>query len=689
MNHLKLWKVDGQGNKVSEWFYFWVLLIFSSGWLSNAQPTNAPTLHTLGREPWRPQFHFTPASQWMNDPNGMVYYEGEYHLFYQFNPFGDRWGHMSWGHAVSRDLVRWEHLPVALIEENDVMIFSGSAVVDWKNTSGFGLNGRPPLVAIYTGHFTKKPLQNQQIAFSNDRGRTWTKYSGNPVLDVNMADFRDPKVFWHEGSSRWVMTVALAAEKKVHFYTSPNLKQWKYVGEFGPTGAAEGLWECPDLFPLSVEGGGTKWVLIVNINPGGPTGGSGCQYFVGEFDGAKFTADPLPASRAEFVPSGKVIADFEAGYLGWKAEGEAFGTAPPTGTLPGQQAVVGFRGLGLVNSFKGGDRSQGTLTSEPFDITAAHLSFLIGGGALPETRLDLRVDGKVVRTATGRETEQLRWQSWDVRALLGQRAELQIVDRASGGWGHLNVDHILLADEAARSAVEPVLWADYGADFYAGVSWSDIPAQDGRRLWLGWMSNWSYANDVPTSPWRSAMSIPRELTLQRTPEGLRLVQRPVRELAKLRGKHHRLAQATLADAKIWLAKLKPESRLLEIAVEFENIATIEDLALRFITGENEFTVIRWQSGKNQLSLDRTRSGRVDFHPKFAGVHEAPLAAREGRLQLKLFLDTSSLEVFASEGNVVLTDLILPSLAPRRLELSVGAGAPDGQVRNLEVWELQP
>ena len=152
-------------------------------------------------EAFRPAFHFTPEKNWMNDPNGMVFFEGEWHLFYQYNPHGNTWGHMSWGHAVSRDLVRWEHLPLALAEEDGVMIFSGSAVVDWKNTSGFGKDGKPPLVAIFTGH--REGRQDQRIAFSNDRGRTWTKFPGNPVLDVKMADFRDPKVFWHEASSRW------------------------------------------------------------------------------------------------------------------------------------------------------------------------------------------------------------------------------------------------------------------------------------------------------------------------------------------------------------------------------------------------------------------------------------------------------------------------------------------------------
>ncbi|HET6410033.1 MAG TPA: glycoside hydrolase family 32 protein, partial [Chthoniobacteraceae bacterium] len=220
----------------------------------------------LYRERFRPQFHFTPERNWINDPNGMVYFEGEYHLFYQYNPFGDRWGHMSWGHAVSRDLVHWKHLPLALPEEDGIMIFSGSAVVDWKNTSGFGSDGKPPLVAIYTGH--RERHQDQRIAYSNDRGRTWTKYSGNPVLDLKMADFRDPKVFWDEKTSHWIMVVALSTEKKIHLYGSSNFREWKYLSEFGPAGAVDGLWECPDLFPLPIDGesNSQKWVLIVNIN---------------------------------------------------------------------------------------------------------------------------------------------------------------------------------------------------------------------------------------------------------------------------------------------------------------------------------------------------------------------------------------------------------------------------------------
>ena len=238
----------------------------------------------------------------MNDPNGLVYYEGEYHLFYQYNPFGNTWGHMSWGHAVSSDLVHWKHLPLALPEADGVMIFSGSAVVDWKNTSGLGKNGKPPMVAIYTCYRPSDRMQFQCIAFSNDKGRTWTKYASNPVIDIHSTSFRDPKVQWYEPGKHWIMTVSLSAEHKVRFYSSTNLKDWTLLSEFGPAGGTAGVWECPDLFQLPVEGTHEKrWVLVVNINPGSIAGGSGGQYFIGQFDGTRFVEDP--GSRPAAAPS--------------------------------------------------------------------------------------------------------------------------------------------------------------------------------------------------------------------------------------------------------------------------------------------------------------------------------------------------------------------------------------------------
>jgi fructan beta-fructosidase len=626
------------------------------------------------QEPFRPQFHFTPATNWMNDPNGMVFYEGEYHLFYQYNPFGDKWGHMSWGHAVSPDLVHWQHLPVALYEENDIMIFSGSAVVDWKNSSGLGREGKPPLVAIYTGHYTKKPLQNQHIAYSNDRGRTWTKYAGNPVLDIGEKDFRDPKVIWHPPTRRWIMTVAWPTHRQVRFYASPNLKEWTHLSDFGPAGSTQGIWECPDLFPLPSKGA-SAWVLIVNVGSGAPAGGSGTQYFVGQFDGTRFVLDPsFPKQLAEFVPAGKTLADFEGDNYGdWQATGEAFGPGPARGKIGGQQNVDGFRGRGLVNTFLTGDSAQGTLTSPDFIISHDHINFLVGGGNhAGKTCLNLLIGDRVVRTATGDAAERLAWKSWKVRDLRGERARIQIVDRETGGWGHINVDHILLADTAARPATEPALWADFGPDFYAGVSWSDVPKRDGRRLWLGWMSNWQYANDVPTAPWRSAMSIARELSLGQIDGQWQLVQTPVKEMKTLRRAQKQLAFRKLTGS----ADLSPVRALA--AGLFEVVADLKPaqdavLELTLRQGGTERTTLLIDVPQRRMTLDRRNSGKADFHGRFSGEYSAPIRLVNGRLQLHLLVDTSSVEVFANHGETVLTTLIFPSPGANAVDFNVRQG----------------
>jgi fructan beta-fructosidase len=508
----------------------WRLL---AGLLALAGTVSPAQSEEFYREPWRPQYHFTPAKNWMNDPNGMIYYDGEYHLFYQYNPQGDKWGHMSWGHAVSRDLVHWQHLPVALREENDIMIFSGSAVVDWQNSSGFGKDGKPPLVAIYTGHYTKKPLQNQNLAYSNDRGRTWKKYVGNPVLDLKEKEFRDPKVIWHEPTRRWVMAVAWPVQRKVRFYASPDLKDWKHLSDFGPAGSVEGVWECPDLFPLEVDGR-TKWVLIVNVSSGAPAGGSGGQYFVGDFDGKTFTLDLSYPKRR---------------------------TSP-----------------------KGG----------------------------------------------------------------------------------------------------PALWLDHGPDFYAAVTWSDVPARDGRRILLGWMSNWQYANDVPTSPWRSAMTVPRVLALRNTASGLRLVQKPVAELEKLRGRLNFFQGGTVEQAKTWIKQNDLQSGPLEMAIEFA--PSVKGAAgVKLFKGAKEELVIAVDAEQGRISIDRTRPGNAAFHARFPGRASVPIAKADGRIKLRLFVDACSVEVFVNDGQQVLTSLAFPSRAARALDLF---GPNNGETfSTLHVWTL--
>lgn len=284
----------------------------------------------------------------MNDPNGLVYYKGEYHLFFQYNPFGDEWGHMSWGHAVSTDMVHWKELPVAIPEADGVMIFSGSAVVDWHNSSGFcksSVAGDDScLVAIYAGHNGK--IEDQNLAYSNDRGRTWAKYAGNPVINLHLANFRDPKVFWYAPEKKWVMVAALAAERKVRLFGSSDLKHWNTLSDFGPAGAVDGAWECPDLFELPEETapGQKRWVLSVNV--GGGVGRPENQYFVGRFDGTKFI-DENPLNKTLWVDWGKdfyastTFSDVPDGrriMMGWLDNWE-YAAHAPTSPWRGMQSI--------------------------------------------------------------------------------------------------------------------------------------------------------------------------------------------------------------------------------------------------------------------------------------------------------------------------------------------------------------
>lgn len=483
-------------------------------------------------EPFRPQFHFSPELNWMNDPNGLVYHRGQYHMFYQHNPHGNSWGHMSWGHAVSRDLVHWEHLPIALHEQYGLMIFSGSAVVDHGNTSGFGTTENPPLVAIYTGHGHGK--QTQDIAYSLDDGRSWTRYHGNPVIDLGLKDFRDPKVFWHEPSAAWIMVVALAVDKKVSFYRSTDLKEWSHLSDFGPAGVAvKPNWECPDLFELPVEGepGESRWVLEVDMGGGAIGGGSGGEYFIGHFDGTRFVAESTDSQ-----------------------------------------------------------------------------------------------------------------------------------------------------------------WVDYGADFYAPVSWSDIPASDGRRIWIGWMNNWE-TSQIPTSVWRGSMSVPRTLGLRRIGGQLRLVQQPVRELETLRNDSLRMADQAISGATV-VPLAEGQGQQVELIAEFE-LDQAERFGLRVRCGPSrssvpgggseQQTVIGYDVERQQLYVDRTRSGEVGFHPSFPAVHVAPLSPHENRVRLHILVDASSVEVFGNRGEVVISDRIFPDPSSNRIELFADGGS--ARLVSLDAWPL--
>ena len=272
---------------------------------------------------YRPQQHFSTRRHWINDPNGLVWHQGLYHLFFQYNPFGDQWGHMSWGHATSPDLMHWTERPVAIPEDETASIFSGSIVVDTHNTSGFGTADQVPMVAIYTAALRRpEGGQRQDIAYSLDDGQTWTKYAGNPVLDLGLREFRDPKVFWHAGTGRWTMVVVLPEERCAQIYSSPNLRDWTLRSRIDAPWAGLGIWECPDLMPFEVEGEGTRWLFKVDVIKGHPSGLSGALLMMGDFDGDTFTRDPqTPPTWADWG------ADFYAA-LSWsnlKANPERLG----------------------------------------------------------------------------------------------------------------------------------------------------------------------------------------------------------------------------------------------------------------------------------------------------------------------------------------------------------------------------
>jgi len=497
-------------------------------------------------EPHRPQLHFSPPANWMNDPNGMVYFAGEYHLFYQYYPDDKVWGPMHWGHAVSRDLLHWDNLPIAMYPDKNGYIFSGSAVVDWNNTSGFGSANEPPLVAIFTYHDPERGKletndhETQGLAYSTDHGRTWTMFAGNPVLPntAKNRDFRDPNVFWHEDSSQWVMV--LSVFDHVEFWGSTNLLEWHLLSSFGQEwGAHGGTWECPDLFPLNVAGTDeTRWVLILNLNPGGPQGGSGTQYFVGDFDGTRFRLD---------------------------------------------------------------DSFAATLTAE---------------------------EG---------------------------------------------------------------VWLDWGADNYAGVTWSDVPGSDGRRIFIGWMSNWDYAQQVPTDPWRSAMTLPRSLELVETPSGYRLFSLPVRELAALRSQSSKLPGMPVTGENDLTGIIGFPFSPGELTVRFDlsgqqgvllGIELSNELGERYRIG--------FDGATNRFFSDRTLAGHHDWSEKFADrVHWSPRQAQSDILEMQLFFDAASVELFADGGATVVTEIFFPTEPFDRIKVFSEGGVVTflgGEAYSLEsIW----
>ncbi len=467
--------------------------------------------HAKGDEKYRPAFHFTPKKNWMNDPNGMFYLNGTYHLFFQHYPDGNTWGPMHWGHATSKDLIQWEEQPIALFPDEKGYIFSGSAVVDTENTSGLGDGITPPIIAMFTYHDMEaekageEEYQTQAIAYSLDEGKTFTKYSGNPVIEnPGIRDFRDPKMTWDEERQQWLMV--LSADDKSMIYRSANLLEWELLSEFGKGFASHGgVWECPDFFPMNVEGTNEeKWVLIQSLNPGAYNGGSGTQYFVGEFDGKTFTPD--------------------------------------------------------------------------------------------ESMADLQEDHSY--------------------------------------------------------------WLDFGKDNYAGVTWSNIPESDGRTLFIGWMSNWQYANVVPTETWRSANTVPRELSLQKVNDTYRIFSQPVSELSKYFEQSYEEEELKVQG----LTKLLPESANLSTSVISFQVPQVQDKSLQFFLSNTEGDTLKFgfDHMKKEFFLDRSKSGLTDFSEHFGDKQSlAPRTSASTDLEVKVVIDKMSIEIFFDKGETVMTEIVFP------------------------------
>lgn len=445
---------------------------------------------------YRPAYHFTPAAQWMNDPNGLVFHDGVYHLFFQYHPHSSVWGPMHWGHATSQDLVHWQEQPVALAPDEHGMIFSGSAVVDVNNTAGLAPARASPLVAIFTHCSTAleaqgEPHQHQSLAYSLDGGQCWKKHTGNPVLQSpGLKDFRDPKVFWHGPTARWVMS--LACGDHIAFYSAPNLRDWTLESRFGHTaGAHGGVWECPDLIALDLNGR-ERWVLLVSLTPGGPQGGSATQYFVGDFDGHHFTPEHT------------------------------------------------------------------------------------------DTR-----------------------------------------------------------------------WLDWGADNYAGVTWSNTP---GRCVFIGWMSSWLYAKDVPTAPWRSAMTLPRELALQGI-KGQAWLCAPVAREVDAVFIPLSLPLPTGPVLKQDLGAVLADSGgrfRLRVCGQAKS-----SWALTLSNAAEDVWRLVYDAAVQQYWVDRSASGLVDFHPAFAACHVAPRISDAPETDVFLYADSASMETIADGGLTCITSVVFP------------------------------
>ena len=623
-------------------------------------------------ETYRPQFHFSRKSGSIGDPAGCIRYNNSYHLFW-------------WGHALSPDLVHWVELTQWPMQGGPANMgyWNGSAVVDLQNTSGFGYPAKPAMVAIYTAHDNVTSVEDIRISSSTNYNLFYY-YSGNPVATSDATLFRDPDVFWHQPTGRWIMVVVRSLDRRLQIYSSTNLKSWQLRSEFGPANARDQIWEVPGLVQLPVRGDSQnkKWVLFCGKGPNKE------QYWVGDFDGTNFTMD---ATSQAFLSQGtglegQVFNDFETSTYGtWTKTGTAFGSGPATGTLAGQQTVIGFLGARLVNSYNGGDASTGTLTSPTFTITNRCINFLIGGGNQPGTAcINLIVGGSVVFSSTGQNDEILRWDGWDVSPWAGQTARIQIVDSATGSWGHILVDHIMFSDVLKNQHLEHANWIDWGSDFYAARVFRDYDNVEQCAIWLAWMGNWDYSTSLPTSWGQGAESIPRNLQLVSTAKGFQIVQQPLPRLQTLRGAQNQVGPRKIQNT-MGLAEFQPLKNTYELEATFNLHASTQNFGLNLCVGGSDKVVLGYDARTSNLYLDRRASGNVSFDPDFPNIVTAPYSTQAGYIKFHVFIDQSSIEVFVNDGEIVMTSVIFPDPASLGIELFSTNGATT--LRSLKAWPL--
>jgi len=630
---------------------------------------------------YNPEYHYYPSF----DPTGLFYFGGQYYL--------------NWGAAASRDFVRWTMTPYGL--ERSKMFgrlrsggpaapsqsrpqvlsgMSGTVVVDWNNSSGLGKNGTTPLIAL------QRDWQRKSLVYSNDTAKTWIRHETPVTIPNSTGIFRDPKVFWYEPDKKWIMVMGWSEIQEVRFYSSKNLFDWEYMSKFGPWGAVAGQWECVYFFPLPVDGDTSiiKWVLAVSLQP------RNAEYFVGEFDGKRFTLDDdfiRKLSYEKYMPAGQMLFDFERSLDDWKIEGDAFIGCPTV-----EEESNGKEGY---RSIKSSGAGKGKITSPEFRITRNYINFLVGGGYYPdEVCINLVIDGKAVRTQTGNNSNaHLVWTGWDVTEYRGRTGRIEIVDNVDGrgisGRGYIFCDAVMLSDELPKTPYfeynpgwEKAFWADWGPDYYAVRSWNNYAPDEKRTIWVGWMGIWIYAF---TEPGPGHFSVPRSLELKTYDDGIRLVQNPVKELEVLRTVH-KVAEENSFEG-IWQPKkFHPSKNAYELIVEFENISATE-FGINLCVGENQKTVVGYDASGEVLFVDRRNSGYDEFSSQFPGISRGPLKTRTKTIKLHIFIDRCSVEVFGNDGETTISSKIYPGSASTGINLFSNNGKV--KVKSLELWELAP